>query len=302
MAALTALFLSPAIAPGSRRVALGIMDSDPRDTRAVLEVLIDRLHRRGRLRVWSLVITVFGDAIMPRGGRVALATLQEIMQRLRVEPGAVRTAMSRLAADGWVVREKQGRNSFFRLDDHGRHAFDLATRRIYAAGPPDWDGTWTVAIAPPGAADSPGELEGLGFVRINGRVHLRPEVADAPATGEQLSGMLVVHGASAEHPETFRSLWPSVEVAEAYDGFISAYRQLLKALGAGAALSPLDAVAARILLIHDWRRIVLRDPGLPAALLPENWPGEEARATMHGIYAKLAEPSETWLEAAGLAR
>ena len=140
-----------------------------------LESLIGRLHERGRLRVWSLVITVFGDAIVPRGGRVALSTLQEIMQRLRVEPGALRTAMSRLASDQWVSRERKGRNSFFSLDEHGRHAFDLATRRIYASGPPEWDGNWTVAIAPPGASDAlSGELAGLGFVRVAPGVHLRP--------------------------------------------------------------------------------------------------------------------------------
>ncbi|MET0169130.1 MAG: phenylacetic acid degradation protein, partial [Aliihoeflea sp.] len=69
-----------------------------------LESMIDRLHQRGRLRVGSLVVTMFGDAIAPRGGRVALGVLQDLMGRLRVEPGALRTAMSRLASDGWVIR------------------------------------------------------------------------------------------------------------------------------------------------------------------------------------------------------
>ena len=101
----------------------------------VLTTLIDRLHGSGRLRVWSVIVTIFGDAVAPRGGKVALATLQEIVTRLRIEPGALRTAMSRLAGDGWVARERQGRNSFFSLDERGRDAFDLATRRIYAAGP-----------------------------------------------------------------------------------------------------------------------------------------------------------------------
>ena len=35
--------------------------------------IIERLHGAQRLRVWSVIITVFGDAIVPRGGRVALS-------------------------------------------------------------------------------------------------------------------------------------------------------------------------------------------------------------------------------------
>jgi phenylacetic acid degradation operon negative regulatory protein len=268
-------------------------------TAQTLEILIARLHERGRLRVWSLVITMFGDAIVPRGGRVALSTLQDVLGRLRVEPGALRTAMSRLAADGWVTRERQGRLSFFRLDERGRHAFDLATRRIYAAGPPGWTGRWTVAIAPANPPETAADLPDLGLVRLGG-VYLRPEgegMADASAA---LEGLLVVHGERADHPDAFRSLWPSSEVAEAYRGFLEAYGPLGNTLSAGGGLSPLDAIAARTLLIHDWRRIVLRDPSIPLALLPDDWPGETARRLMHTIRDRLMPASEAWLGAAAL--
>lgn len=268
---------------------------------AILDGLIDRLHERGRLRVWSVVITVFGDAIVPRGGRVALSTLQELTERLRIEPGALRTAMSRLASDHWVARERRGRNSFFSLDQRGQHAFDLATRRIYAAGPPEWDGKWTVAIVPPGeGASVRADLPSLGFVRVNGGVYLRPETLDAPQAAVELEGMLVVHGESAEHPEAFRALWPWEAVAGAYRTLMDAFDPLRRALAAQTALRPLDAMAARTLLIHDWRRVVLRDPGLPQALMPQNWPGEEARALVRETYAALLKASEGWLDAVDL--
>lgn len=266
-----------------------------------LETLIARLHGRGRLRVWSLVVTIFGDMIVPRGGRVALAVLQDMAGRIGIEPGALRTAMSRLAADGWVVREKEGRNSFYRLAEGGRHAFDLATRRIYSGGPPAWNGSWTVLIAPSeiraGDAD---EASALGFVRVGGRTFLRPETGGAPDVRDSFPDMLVVHGTGAEHPETILSFWPSAETAEAYRLFIGAFAGLAAALAGGDGLDGLDAVAARILLIHDWRRIVLRDPGLPSELLPADWPGEEARALTRRIHAALAGPSERWLDGLGL--
>lgn len=265
-----------------------------------LAALISRLHERGRLRVWSLVVTIFGDAIVPHGGRVSLAALQDVVARLGVEPGALRTAMSRLAADGWVEREKQGRNSFFHLDERGRHAFDLATRRIYAAGPPAWDGAWTVAIAPPGGNGAGADLADAGFLKVAPGVYLRPRSASEIPADEALAGMLVIHGESVEHPETLRRLWPSRQIADAYRDLVDAYAPLDSTLAGGAAPCPLSAMAARALLIHDWRRIVLRDPGLPLALLPDGWPGEAARDRVARIYGRLREPSESWLREAGL--
>jgi phenylacetic acid degradation operon negative regulatory protein len=269
---------------------------------ATLDYLISRLHKRGRLRVWSLVITIFGDAIVPRGGQVPLSVLQEIMGKLKVEPGALRTALSRLAADQWVTREKDGRNSLYALDEHGRHAFDLATRRIYAAGPPNWDGTWTVAVAPPDGSRGEARGRGLaeaGFVETGGGTWLRPETAQSPEANEALDGMLVLRQKPLRTPPAAGSFWRLDETAHAYEVFAAAMSPLLSGM-ANLPLPPLEAIATRTLLIHDWRRIVLHDPGLPRELLPKGWPGEHARETARSIYSKLVRPSEKWLDDAGL--
>lgn len=277
------------------------MDASAETAEQAFDALVRRLHARGRLRVWSLIITVFGDAVVPRGGRISLGVLQEIMGRLRIEPGAVRTALSRLAADHWVTREKDGRNSFYRLAEEGRHAFDLATRKIYASGPPHWNGTWTVAVAPPGGnAADPVEIAALGFIHVASGVWLRPQTAEAPNAAAALSGMLVIHGESAAHPETLHMLWPSGEIAQAYRDFAAVYGRFHTVLEEAGSLAPLDAIAARTLLIHDWRRVVLRDPGLPAELLPGDWPGEAARALARAVYRALVPASEAWLDREGL--
>jgi phenylacetic acid degradation operon negative regulatory protein len=67
-------------------------------------------------------------------------------------------------------------------------------------------------------------------------------------------------------------------------------------LGRGEALPDIDAFTARILLIHHYRRVVLRDPLLPHALLPEDWPGQAARKLCGGIYRALLPASEQWLD------
>ncbi|MFM7801048.1 MAG: PaaX family transcriptional regulator C-terminal domain-containing protein, partial [Limnohabitans sp.] len=51
----------------------------------------------------------------------------------------------------------------------------------------------------------------------------------------------------------------------------------------------------RLLLIHDYRRLLLRDPLLPSDLLPAHWPGDEARHICKSLYETLRLPSELFL-------
>ena len=45
--------------------------------------------------------------------------------------------------------------------------------------------------------------------------------------------------------------------------------------------------------------LVLRDPLLPTALLPADWPGSAARRLCAEIYRGLLGPSEQWLDRHG---
>lgn len=275
--------------------------ADPAET--AIEALVDQLHSRGRLRVWSLVVTVFGDAIVPRGGRAGLGLLQDVLGRLRIESGAIRTAMSRLARDGWVTRERDGRNAYYRLAEQGRGAVDQATRKIYASGPPPWDGAWTIVLlSPSGASDGRSSamplLAEAGFVAVGDCAWIRPDGEQAAVPALPLEAF-VMSGQAAPVAST-GWMWDLADLAQDYRGLIDDLSPLARALGSGARPDPLSALAGRILVNHLWRRVVLRDPELPSALLPTDWPGDRARAMVRSIYAALTPPSETWLDEAGL--
>src|SRR3954465_2104561 len=102
--------------------------------------------RREPSRTGSIVITVFGDAIVPRGGSVWLGTLLDFFKTLEIDSGVVRTAMSRLAADGWLEREKIGRNSFYRLAKKGRQTFDAAVTHVYNPHVAEWTGRFELLL------------------------------------------------------------------------------------------------------------------------------------------------------------
>ena len=94
--------------------------------------------------------------------------------------------------------------------------------------------------------------------------------------------------------------WPLNRTADAYLKFMKTFEPLRGWIGRRARLSDLDAFTARILLIHYYRRVVLRDPLLPTALLPKDWPGSAARNLCGEIYRGLLPASEAWLDANGL--
>jgi phenylacetic acid degradation operon negative regulatory protein len=236
--------------------------------------LIASLNAEGRPRVWSIVITIFGDLVQHRGGRIATARLQKILERIGIEGGTMRTALSRLAADGWLDRDRQGRNSFYHLTTSGQEKFAPAAGRIYAAPRRDPVMEWTLAggdTAPPDATPV-----GPGFWLLPAR---------------HLPDHLCVTGALASFPAAFakKVLTPEHTCA------IETLYADIDSIGE-TALSPLDAVAARTLLIHRWRRLVLRFPDIPQQLLPAPFLSPCPRTRIARVYAHLSAPSEPWLD------
>ncbi|WP_436637503.1 PaaX family transcriptional regulator C-terminal domain-containing protein [Microbaculum sp. FT89] len=265
-----------------------------------LDALIERFHSGERLRVWSFVITVFGDAIVPRGGMVGMAALQELTDRMRIAPGALRAALSRLAKDGWVERHRHGRKSYYRLTPESAATFARAARRIYAAGPPAWNGRWTIAIAPEETASErdarTANLTERGFVRLSNGLFIHPRTGTGETTPDDPGDLFVLDADAATVPDWVLSACSDVETDIAYSVLGATIAPLEDTLAEGGTLSPLDAMVARALLIHEWRRVLLRDADLPAALRPADWSGEETRTLVAGLYGRILAPSERWLD------
>src|SRR3954470_19999406 len=261
--------------------------------------IIQQLKREPS-RTGSIVVTVFGDAIVPRGGSVWLGTLLKFFEQLDIDASVVRTAMSRLTADGWFERNKVGRNSFYRLVQSGRQTFDIATKHIYGPPASDWTGRFELLlIGNGGDRDAAREaLKNAGFGSPLPGVWVAPSGVPVP---EEASGAIRLE-VSAEDDSGRRLLsesWPLDRTADAYLKFMKTFEPLRAWIGRREKLSEADAFTARILLIHHYRRVVLRDPLLPAALLPADWPGRGARQLCGEVFRGLLEPSERWLDQKG---
>jgi phenylacetic acid degradation operon negative regulatory protein len=258
---------------------------------------VRKFHAHKPTRIWSLIVTLYGDAVVPRGGSLWIGSLIDIMALFDIDAGHVRTAMSRLSSDGWLSRVKRGRASHYRLSKRGEGVFLAATQRIYFDEQKAFDGNLRIAILEPDLADPAGArraLRGAGFVALTPSVQL--SLAEPPASLSARKGVYILKNKIGEAERHLASAaWKLAATASAYQAFIAQFSTLETATQR-KDLSPQDALVARILLIHAYRRIVLRDPGLPAVLLPDDWPGHEARALTGRIYRRLLAPSESYLD------
>jgi phenylacetic acid degradation operon negative regulatory protein len=252
------------------------------------------------LRAWSLIVTIFGDVAQPRGGSLWLGTVNDIMGAFDIGEGVVRTAMSRLAADGWVERSRIGRNSYYRLTASAMAESERAAVRIYRLPRQGWSGVWSLAILSDGASDPVGDrraaLRRAGFAQFNANLFIAPGER-APPLADGYTMQLQAKSSTIEQDRRIAAqAWKLDRLADAYRAFGDTFAPLCQALKGTTDACELTALAARLLVVHELRRIVLRDPGLPLELLGNDWQGLAARMLAQTLWLACLRPSERWLD------
>ena len=242
--------------------------------------LIPRLTADLPVTAGSFIVTVYGDVVVPRGEVLWIGSLISICARIGISENLVRTAVSRLVAGGRLEGARVGRRSFYRLAPAARAEFSDAARLLY--GRPRPSGDWLVMLAP----DMPEDLARRHrMARLGGELWICPARNDLPDAGLVLRASPV---AGLDQLPRLAAFWD-------LDALARGYRTVLDRFGAlagGPALSPQDALIARLLLVHLYRGVVLRDPGLPPDALPPDWPGTAAQALFRSLYLALTPLAE----------
>ena len=264
-----------------------------------IQSLVARFRRQQPVRAGSLVITVFGDFLAPRGGAVSLKSLIGLLSPFGVSERLVRTSVARLAADGWLEARRVGRLSEYRLSRSGRQLFADATKRIYAGPVAQWSGQWTLlllaGLPAPRRLATRNALRWEGYGEPEPSVLAHPTVSPADARAqlaiagirEEIIVLQAQTGDARADSQLVRLGWDLRELAARYERFNRIYMAVRGALDRGTLQDPADAFIVRTLLIHDYRKIHLRDPLLPPVLLPDGWPGVAAYDVCRSIYASL---------------
>lgn len=251
-------------------------------------------------RAKSLVVTVWGDALAPHGGRVWLSGLIRLLAPLGINERLARTSVYRLTREDWLAGRQAGRRSVYRLTASGRRRFEHAYRRIYAPPAEAWDGRWELLLAR--AAGGTGGHRKLrqalgweGYAAIMAGVYARPARPGQTSPAEIVAALGLerdvsllrgrdVRGAALPLSSRVRQGWDLASLDADYRRFIRRFRSVVELLHAKAAPDPGQCFVVRTLLIHEFRRVILHDPQLPAQMLPASWHAHDAYALCRDFY------------------
>jgi phenylacetic acid degradation operon negative regulatory protein len=266
----------------------------------------DQLRRRsvGAPAARSLLLTILGEYVLPRGEAVWQETLVEALVSVGHTQQAARQALARSVRGGWLETERFGRRA--RLSLSARTADLLATgaSRIYSFGEPwEWDGRWLVLIlrVPEERREVRHQLRtrlawaGLGSMgggvwltpHVEREAELREAVVDAPAT--EATSFVASLGTIGGPAEVAAAAWDLDAVREHYEAFIDDF----------AAIRPPSAEAffrMQTLLVHAWRRFPFVDPDLPGELLPPGWPRRRAHELFAGRHERWGPAARAYFE------
>lgn len=258
-----------------------------------LATILKELQGGHSLKAWSVIITFFGDSVAPRGGAISTTTMQTVMATMGIGAGAVRTAFSRLAKDGWVTRQKVGRNTYYRLSETGQAPFSEAEAVIYA-GPSNMARSnsvdWVLVTCGPHQNNND-ELYRNG-IKINKDSYLFSDLSSRQKKALSDDRALISTVKSQALPQWVLDRVAPASVANSY----MRLQEKADEISTDPPCDPLSALAVRTLLIHEWRRLLLRRDETNSSLLPEDWPYEDCRKSVSNLYQQISPAAEHWLD------
>jgi len=272
--------------------------------------LVTEFRGRPTLRAGSLIVTVFGDAVLPRGGTVWIGSLIRVLAGFGVNERLVRTSVFRLVANNWLEVSQIGRRSYYSLTAEGVQKFEQATLRIYGDPRQTWSGDWTMVLL---AGLDTGEREavrkdlgwlGFGAISANILAHPAPDPAEMEATLQRAGvndQVVVMQGRTSDgrYAEAMRALvhrsWNLADIDQRYATFVNQFRPVLSAIRRIRQPDRRLAFQIRTLLIQEYRSILLRDPLLPSELLPRRWHGTAAYQICRNLYGLVYKEADTFM-------
>ncbi|HLW47475.1 MAG TPA: PaaX family transcriptional regulator C-terminal domain-containing protein [bacterium] len=260
----------------------------------------------------SLLVTVWGDTIRACGGEIGAVALIRLMAPFGFSPRAVRAALSRMTRQGWLSRRRSGRRAFYALTPAGALRLEQGVRRVYRTEAEPWDGRWRLFayVIPEQRRAARDRLRrelawlGLGPLSRGTWVTTRDlaPVLRELTTARPLDGAVAVFDARNLGPADDRALvercWDLDAIAARYRRFIRSVHpraEVLRRRLRGGGLSDAKCFAEKIWLVHEYRKFLFVDPGLPDELLRGRRPDREAAALFRRMYAMLAPRADRFV-------
>ncbi|WP_406278586.1 PaaX family transcriptional regulator C-terminal domain-containing protein [Embleya sp. NBC_00896] len=252
----------------------------------------------------TLLLTVLGEYVRwPGHDGVWSPTAVAALGALGVPEAATRRAITRLTQEGWLLARAEGRYTRLTLAPPLSRLLTGWTERLSRAmRETPWSGQWQqLLLRPPAALREARAVveEQLAFEGF-GDLGRGVWIAADPGGVDALRALLAERGLAGHATWMTSSVCDAAReralVEQAWD--LDAVRADLEAFLARFAGARADtdeeAFELRTRLVHAWRLTFERDPRLPAALLPADWPGRAASDLFVATWRGIHEPAERW--------
>lgn len=251
----------------------------------------------------SALFDLYGDHLRSRGGSAPVAALLKMLAPLDIASPAVRTAISRMVRQHWLEPVRLTQGPGYRLTPRAERRLSDAATRIYRSGIAPWDGRWHVVVLDPITDRGSRERVRTGLTYL-GYALLRDSTWLSPRPSRELDGLLEAEGARAQRfvadydgatAALTATAWDLQGLGRSYDRWLEDAKAIVSETG--GECSDQDAFVTRTRLVHEWRKFLFRDPGLPVELLPPDWAGERAAQFFDAEAARLLPGTSRYVDA-----
>jgi len=261
----------------------------------------------------SMIFTIYGDYIHHYGNKIWIGSLIRLLKEFGHNDQAARVAVSRMMKQGWLQSEKQDNRSYYFLTEQGISRIEEAGNRIFKLNPIEWDGKWRVLMytIPEEKRHIRDELRQellwSGFGSFSNACWISPNNLEKEVKlliekydiSEYVDFFISEYIGPKDNHTLVEKSWPLEQVVEKYEEFIIKYSKQFIAnqeIIKRGEMSDADCFVERTKLVHEYRKFLFIDPGLPKELLPENWNGTLAASLFNQYYQVLAEPASRFFE------
>lgn len=244
------------------------------------------------LRPQSLMLTFLGEHVHGRHITVFSGSIISALGRVGVAEQATRSTLSRMVRRGLLERRKVGRRAYFTLTPRSEDVLADGGERIWRTGAVNtgYDESWTlIGFSFPDAwrrerHDLRSALTWAGFGPLQNGLWIAPSEVDlVPILSDLgLTENVKVFVAEPKPPtdiaQVARDAFDLDAIATRYQDFLARWdrKELRRPVE--------DPLALTLRMTTEWLNVIRKDPRLPIAHLPDDWPAVEAQQLFHHLH------------------
>jgi phenylacetic acid degradation operon negative regulatory protein len=219
---------------------------------------------------------------------VSTGTFIEVLSRVGISSHAARSTLSRMTESGAIVRQRNGRETYYSLSPRSRDRLDEGNASAWRRSEPEWNGSWTILGYSISESRRAVRLRlrsrliwgGFGMLRSGmwlapGTVDIKSLIGDLGVLGD----VQVFHGTPTQTTSTTDLIRQAYDLDAIADRYVQFFNRWTTDRTGGLP----DELCSYLALRSEWQQLVQADPWLPSEHLPSGWPAAAAEELFRAL-------------------